>query len=262
MTVRVLCCLFVIGIGISDLVEASESISPGFVNHGRDVTHNEPVDVTVYPWSAIGKLFNEAGGACTAVAIEHSKVVTAAHCIFSERTQRYIAPSSLHFMLGYERGSTVHHARVAYYDIGIGYDPHRWGQTLGHDWVILTLTEKLPSGIQPLKLRQRPVPAGATATIVGYPQDRAHMMTADRNCKISRQNGKNGLLWHTCRGAPGYSGAPILVGEGRDLAIAGIHIASVGRGDIGMLAISAHTIAPRDPTRLAETISIENTWLE
>ena len=31
--------------------------------------HREAVDVSQYPWSSIGKLYNETGGGCTAVII-------------------------------------------------------------------------------------------------------------------------------------------------------------------------------------------------
>jgi hypothetical protein len=40
--------------------------------------HSEAVDVTQYPRSAIGKLYNETGGACTAVIVARDKVLTAA----------------------------------------------------------------------------------------------------------------------------------------------------------------------------------------
>ena len=63
--------------------------------------HHEAVDVSRYPWSAIGKLYNETGGACTAVIIARDKVLTAAHCIFNYRTQRYISAAALHFLVGY-----------------------------------------------------------------------------------------------------------------------------------------------------------------
>jgi protease YdgD len=49
--------------------------------------HREAVDVTQYPWSAIGKFYNETGGACTAVIVGHDKVLTAAHCVYNFRTR-------------------------------------------------------------------------------------------------------------------------------------------------------------------------------
>src|SRR5262245_57247124 len=99
----------------------------------EDVTgsiHREPVDVSAYPWSAIGKLYNEAGGSCTGAMISRDKILTAAHCIYSERTQRLVPAALLHFMVGYRRGQSSVHARVARYETGAGYDPGRWSDTM------------------------------------------------------------------------------------------------------------------------------------
>jgi hypothetical protein len=42
--------------------------------------HREDVDVSRYPWSAIGKLTNETGGSCSGVVISREKVSSiAAH---------------------------------------------------------------------------------------------------------------------------------------------------------------------------------------
>ena len=108
--------------------------------------HRETVDVSAYPWTAIGKVFNEAGGACTGVIISRDKILTAAHCIYSERAQRFLPPLSLHFLVGYRSGRSAAHARVSRYEIGAGYNPRRWKETMRADWVILTLTRNLPKG--------------------------------------------------------------------------------------------------------------------
>ena len=212
-----------------------------------DVTgsiHREAVDASAYPWSAIGKLFNEAGGACTGVIIARDKILTAAHCIYSDRTRRFLPASSLHFMVGYRSGRSTAHARVARYEVGAGYDPRRWTETMQADWVILTLTENLPEEIEPLKLRQDAAPSGTKAIIAGYPQDRAHMMTADRNCELGGDDGGK-LVFHTCRGMRGYSGAPILVSTSdNEVQVAGIHIAMSRRGGTRtMIAVPAQAIS-------------------
>ena len=77
------------------------------------LVHREAVDVASYPWSAIGKLFNEAGGACTGAIIARDKILTAAHCVYNERTRRFLPASALHFMVGYRSGQAAVHARVA-----------------------------------------------------------------------------------------------------------------------------------------------------
>ena len=146
--------------------------------------HRAPVDASAYPWSAIGKLFNEAGSACTGAIIARDKILTAAHCVYNARTRRFAPASSLHFMVGYRGGQAAVHARVARYETGAGYDPLRWSETMDADWVILTLTEHLPQEIEPLRLSQAAAPRGTKAVIAGYPEDRAHAMTADTDCEL------------------------------------------------------------------------------
>ena len=48
------------------------------------------VDIGVYPWSSVGKLYNSTGGACTGSLVGPNKVLTAAHCIFNTRTWRLL----------------------------------------------------------------------------------------------------------------------------------------------------------------------------
>ena len=79
-----------------------------------------------YPWSAIGKLYNETGGSCSGVVISRDKILTAAHCLFNARTRRFISADSLHFLVGYQSGRYIAHARIARYEIGPGFDPLRY----------------------------------------------------------------------------------------------------------------------------------------
>ena len=207
--------------------------------------HREAVDVAQYPWSAIGKLYNETGGSCTAVIVGSDKVLTAAHCIFNYRTQHFIPPGSLHFLAGYHIGKYTAHAHVASYRIGENFDPLHYSATDSGDWAILTLTDMLPPQIEPLNLSHDLSPSGTKAVIAGYPEDRAFAMTADADCELREPIDDGRLFFHTCRGTSGYSGAPILVPDGSDkVRIAGIQIAMIkGGGTERVLAVPAHIIA-------------------
>jgi protease YdgD len=216
--------------------------------------HREAVDERSYPWSAIGKLFTEGGSECSGVLISRDKVLTAAHCLFNYRTRRYIAADALHFLVGYRTGRYSAHARIAHYEIGVGFDPLRYEQTSDADWAVLTVTETLPAGIEPLRLRRELAPSGTKAVLVGYPQDRALAMTADRDCEMREKIDSGRLFLHTCRGIKGYSGAPILVSAGGGkMQIAGIQIASAkSNGTEKMIAVPAQAIWRQDREEIFE----------
>jgi protease YdgD len=206
--------------------------------------HRTDVDVTSYPWSAVGKLYNETGAACSGVVIAKDRILTAAHCLFNYRSRRFVPAGAVHFLVGYRTGRYAVHARISSYEVGAGFDPLRYGETSNADWAVLTVTESLPSEIEPLRLSADIMPRGTKAVLVGYPQDRAHAMTADRDCELRDKIDGGKFLLHTCRGIKGYSGAPILVNAGgEEVQVAGIQIAMrVGAGMETAIALPAQVI--------------------
>jgi protease YdgD len=227
---------------------------------GPSELHREAVDEQRYPWSSVGKLYNETGGSCSGVVISRDRILTAAHCLFNDRTQRFIPAAALHFLVGYRTGRYSVHARIVSYEIGAGFDPLRYNQTSDADWAVLTVTESLPADIEPLRLRRELAPSGTKAVLVGYPRDRAFAMTADRDCELREKISAGRLMMHTCRGIQGYSGAPILVSAGgNEMQVAGIQIASMQSGGVAkMIAVPAQSIwrqdrdGTSDPTPVVE----------
>lgn len=210
--------------------------------------HSPQMDISAYPWSAIGKLSNSVGGSCTGVAIRKSEVLSAAHCIFNRRTGKFLHPSSLHVLFGYERGDYKVHARVARYTIGPGYDPAKKIESIASDWALLTLTEPLPADVKPLQLGDRVPAAGTPLRTAGYGRGRSHILTGDQDCQVLSTPPGPDLIAHDCRVAKGTSGAPLLVTEGDAAIVVGIQVATGRRnGSVVGLAVPAPSISPSLP---------------
>ncbi len=156
--------------------------------------------------SSIGKL-TAAGVGCTAVAISPDQVVTAAHCVFSRRTSRFLQPGSLHYLLG-QRGDYKVDAVASSYQTGSRYDPTQPVDTSSEDWAVIRLQQSLPSEYRTMQLAAHMPEPGTMVATGGYSQDRPFVITIDRDCRILQNLGA--LLIHNCRSVPGYSGAPLI----------------------------------------------------
>lgn len=216
----------------------------------KTVAGTEPTeaDVSVYPWSSIAKLNNSVGGSCTASLIEQDQVLTAAHCLFNRRTNRFLPPAAIHVLFGYKRGHYVAHALVGSYILGPGYDPARELSTVSSDWAILKLVDPVPNQIRPLRFVDRVPAPGFELNLGSYGQRRLYLMTADRNCELLGQVPGTALFAHNCSAAPGSSGAPLLFVEDGAAFIIGMQVAIERRdGTDVRLAISAPSIAAARP---------------
>jgi len=189
------------------------------------------VDVTAYPWSAVGKFNNSAGGSCTAVAISRTEVLTAAHCIFNRRTNRFLQAGSLHVLFGYERGNYTHHALVNRYVLGPGYDPTKESKTIASDWAVLTLAAPLPANIRPLPPTSGIPTPGTPLMTAGYARGTSHVMTADESCEALPLAKTSGLIANDCHVAEGASGSPLIVMDGGSARVAGIEVAIGNQAD-------------------------------
>jgi protease YdgD len=176
----------------------------------ENVSHRAAVDVRVYPWSSVGKIYNSTGGACTGSLIGPNKVLTAAHCVFNARTQHFIRPELIHFLLGYEGGRYRAHFIVTHYKIGPGYDPAVTARTFGSDWAILTIPTTVGNDIRPLHLATGPLAKNTSVMLPGFAQDRALVMIADTECSIVGTLESASLIISDCIALRGDSGAPII----------------------------------------------------
>ena len=128
----------VAAVGLVLAVTAS-SFATAFAHETTDVNAN------AFPWSSVGKIYNNARSSCTGSVIARDRVLTAAHCLYNRATKRFLQAESLHFLLGYKSGEYRAHALVATYSVGTSYDPDDANKSVLGDWAILTLTAAVAS---------------------------------------------------------------------------------------------------------------------
>jgi protease YdgD len=162
---------------------------------------------------AVGKLQIAFHQSCTATLVGPATVVTAAHCAFNPRTQRYHLPGSLHFLFGYDGSRYAGHAIGIKIETGPGYDPSRPRETIGSDWVLISLDTPLGSSDRVLPMIGKLPQTGSTIILGGYQQDHPLVLMADTDRRVVGQVTDSAgrlLLWHNCTGTRGVSGAPLL----------------------------------------------------
>jgi protease YdgD len=214
--------LFLLSIGFS--VPAAQSWAEAGTS---PPPRGEIVEARAYPWSAIGKLNNGAGGSCTAVMISHKFALTAAHCLFFRSTRRFLPAQSLHLVFGYERQDFREHFRVAAYYIPPRYDATKPYESLAHDWALLQLSGLAQSTPLPIKNFKSRAGVGRLMT-AGYSHFQPYVMTADRDCRFIGRSRDKRFLFDSCHAPAGFSGAPLLAAGARTetFSLAGSHVAN------------------------------------
>jgi protease YdgD len=191
---------------------------PGFLAGAvaMDQTGSEPrretVDINAYPWASIGKI-GIAGVAlrtsCTGSVIGSKQFLTAAHCLYSKTTSRFISAGEIHFLLGYNKGEYRAHRVGAGYVTSPKFDPANI-ETAGNDWAVVSIDEPFPPDTKPLRLAaEKPKPGTAVKT-GGYPSEKAHLITADKHCHVTAVSDDGKLITDDCVIHHGDSGGPLL----------------------------------------------------
>jgi protease YdgD len=111
-------------------------------------------------------------------------VLTAVHCVYDLRTQRYFLPQTMHFLIGYDGRRYAGHATGVRLETGYTYDPSRPSETRGSDWALLSLDTRpgLADRVLPVIVELPEI--GSTVMLGGDQQDDQRILMADPECRV------------------------------------------------------------------------------
>ena len=214
---------------------AADPRLPGASPSGKKGVDNCVVaDSSIAPWNAIGRLSTSAGSYCTGVLIAPDRVATAAHCLWREKTLRWLPVYKISFLAGYRDGKYQERAAIASYFLPNGVvDQQKCRLRKTGDWAVLKLRKPMSPKIKPIPLAdftqafwKKTRRKGISLIQAGYSYDKSEFLTQHDGCSITLFYRDDALMHHNCDATRGDSGSPIMVKRRGKYRLVGLHVAT------------------------------------
>lgn len=147
---------------------------------------------------------------CTASLISANQIITAAHCLFNQKTRRFISPKYIHFQSNNHPGRAPIQSKIKAYTVGLKEIPKNIikEKFLYNDWAVLTLEKNIGCQKGTVKYDKKTVPR----KLIVAKYNNAHQQYIDiiKYCLLARSFNKNQpIRLKNCPISHGSSGAPI-----------------------------------------------------